>query len=72
LAKSDSIWEQIPAAEDYHAARDYLSLLFNEKEVQQLIARLHRVSTIEREAKDILRASKCDLLERTVRMWWRA
>ena len=34
--KLDGIWEKKPAAEDYVAAHDYLTLLFSEADMRKL------------------------------------
>ena len=62
--KSQDIWEKKPAREDYQAAHDYLTLLFSEARVAKIIRRLRAAPTIQREAKDLLRASQTHLLEK--------
>jgi hypothetical protein len=59
---ADTIWEEEPAAEDYAAAHDYLSLLFTEAENLELVQRLRQAPTVQREGKDLLRASQTHLL----------
>jgi hypothetical protein len=62
--KPDGIWEKKPAAEDYVAAHDYLTLLFSESDARKLVERLRRAPAIQRQGKDLLRASQTHLLER--------
>jgi hypothetical protein len=62
--KSQDIWEKTPAREDYKAAHDYLTLLFSETRVAKIVRRLRAAPTIQREAKDLLRASQTHLLEK--------
>ena len=56
------IW--LPAVEEhnYPAAASYLSLLFREKQVKALVARLRRAPVVQFKAKDIFRASRLSLL----------
>jgi hypothetical protein len=58
-------WKDEPDAHDYPAARDYLSLLFPDSEVESLVERLRTGSVISRKAKDVLRASRLELLPAT-------
>jgi hypothetical protein len=61
--KRQDIWEKAPVAEDYRAAHDYLTLLFSAAETARLVRRLRAAPTIQREAKDLLRASQTHLLD---------
>jgi hypothetical protein len=63
MKKEKSIWLDKPLADNYQAAHDYLSLLFNEATTAKLVQRLRRAPTIQRQAKDLLRASQTHLLE---------
>ena len=65
MSKNKTIWKAQPDPEDYLAAHDFLSLLFAEKDVRVLVTRLRRAPLIHREAKDLLRASRTGLLERS-------
>ena len=60
--KIRNIWLSKPLEEDYHAAHDYLTLLFERRDVDNLIRRLHAALVIEYQAKDLLRASQTRLL----------
>ena len=57
------IWRKTPAAKDYGAAEDYLTLLFDETQARQLVHRLRSAKPVKRQAKDLLRASRTRLLE---------
>lgn len=61
--KKKDIWDRAPSAEDLQAARRFLSLLFSEKDAGRLARLLRGASTGFFEAKDLLRAAQCELLE---------
>jgi hypothetical protein len=61
--KIANVWLPQPLEEDYLAAQEYLSLLFVDDEVNRLVHRLRRAPTIQRQAKDLLRASQTELLD---------
>ena len=63
--KKASIWKAKPDKHDYPAAHDYLSLLFEEKAARKLVATLRRAPGTTRKAKDLLRASRLPLLDKT-------
>lgn len=56
------IWKQQPDEHDYPAAMAYLSLLADDAVVQRLVAQLREAPIRSGKAKDILRASRLDLL----------
>ncbi len=58
------IWKSEPEAHDYPAAEDYLTLLLDQAVSRKLVAALKKASTIEKKAKDILRASNLPILQR--------
>lgn len=62
--KRGEIWEARPARHDYEAAHDYLSLVFTEADTKKLVQRLRRAPTVQRQAKDLLRASQTYLLSK--------
>lgn len=62
--KIEKIWLPAPLEDDYRAAHDYLSLIFPEREAEKLVRKLRKAPTIERQAKDILRASQTHLLDK--------
>lgn len=64
VKKRGGIWDKRPAAYDFAAAHDYLTLLFSQTDSRKLVKRLRLAPTIERKGKDLLRASQTHLLER--------
>ena len=58
------IWKKNPESHDYPAAHDYLSLVLEEAVCRKLVAALRKAPTINRKAKDLLRASALPLLPR--------
>jgi hypothetical protein len=58
-------WKDDPDDHDYPAARDYLTLLFSDSDVASLVERLRSGSLTSRKAKDVLRASRLELLPPT-------
>ena len=57
-------WKPEPGEHDYPAAADYLSLLFSESDAAAIVDRLRGETIVHRKAKDLLRASRLDLLPR--------
>jgi len=55
-------WKAEPDGHDYPAARDYLSLLMPEAQADPLVESLRSAPLVHRKAKDILRASRLELL----------
>ncbi|MBC8021934.1 MAG: hypothetical protein H7Y14_02370 [Burkholderiales bacterium] len=63
MAKRFTIkWLPQPKAKNYPAAREYLSLLFNVREVASYVRRLQRAPVVHFKSKDIFRASQLSLL----------
>ncbi|HEX4118550.1 MAG TPA: hypothetical protein VHX99_07090 [Rhizomicrobium sp.] len=62
--KVANIWLAKPLDEDYRAARDYLTLLFQPPDVAALVRRLRAAHVVEYQAKDLLRASQTHLLDK--------
>ena len=63
MSKSVSVkWAQSPAEHDYPAAASYLALTAAPALVEALTTRLAEASTVQQRAKDILRASRLQLL----------
>jgi hypothetical protein len=56
------LWKKQPAGADYEAALNFLSLVFPATRAAGLVRGLRRRRTIERTAKDLLRASGLPLL----------
>lgn len=55
-------WLPLPEEHDYPAAHDYLSLIFENKKIDTMIAGLKSANITHFKAKDIFRASKLSLL----------
>jgi len=55
-------WKGAPDEHDFPAAADYLSLLFPEQAVNEMITSLRAAPLLYRKAKDLLRASRLELL----------
>jgi hypothetical protein len=64
MARPQVRWKKKPEIEDYDAALNFLSLIFPLVDAQKLVRALHNVKTVERAAKDLLRASELPLLPR--------
>lgn len=60
--KGKEIWASAPAAHDYDAAADYLSLLFDTPTIRVLVRRMRSAARTTKKAKDLLRASGLALL----------
>ena len=58
------IWKKEPEAHDYPAAADFLALVLDEARCRKLVAALKKAPTVEKKAKDILRASHLTILQR--------
>lgn len=58
-------WLDEPEEHDYPAAASYLALLATEDEVKAIVKALKKAPVTVQKAKDILRASRLDLLEET-------
>ncbi len=58
-------WLDEPEHHDYAAASDFLSLVYEPDEARRLAAALRNATTVRRKAKDILRASRLELLPET-------
>lgn len=55
-------WKDEPDDHDFPAAADYLSLLLPEPSVRELMEALRSAPSCHRKAKDLLRASRLELL----------
>ena len=64
MSKPKLVWKKKPDPEDYEAARNFLSLLASGAKCAKLIRVLEKADSIERAAKDLLRASQLPLLSR--------
>jgi disulfide oxidoreductase YuzD len=56
------IWLSDPEEHDFPAAEDYLTLLFPPEETAKIVLQLKNNKTAVKKAKDILRASRLELL----------
>ena len=57
-----ALWHKDPQKHDYPAAVDYLELIYSKSKAVNLVKQLKKGSTIQKKAKDILRASEMQLL----------
>ncbi len=64
MTKTHVRWKKKPEQDDYAAALDFLSLVVPVEHAKKLIRALHNATTVERAAKDLLRASELALLPR--------
>src|SRR5438034_11803168 len=55
-------WKDEPEEHDFPAASDYLSLLFDDSDTAAILERLRSRRGSSHKAKDLLRASRLDLL----------
>ena len=60
--KATELWLQKPEKHDYPAAKNYLSLIFDKKQVNKLVESLKKAKMDSFKAKDIFRASGLSLL----------
>jgi hypothetical protein len=58
-------WLDEPAAHDYDAAANYLTMVAEPERVDKTVAALRDAKTVYRKAKDILRAARLTLLPET-------
>jgi len=64
MSKQQLAWKKKPEAEDYRGTLNYLSLVGSDTHAKKLVRALRRAKTVERAAKDLLRASNLPLLPR--------
>ncbi|HYA00805.1 MAG TPA: hypothetical protein VEK76_10705 [Candidatus Binatia bacterium] len=55
-------WKDEPDEHDFPAAADFLSLVLGPREVEDKVNALRKASLVHRKAKDLLRASRLELL----------
>lgn len=60
-----AIWLEKPRKSNYAAALDYLDLLFDKPACRKIVGRLRKEDVVVKKAKDILRASRLQLLPET-------
>ncbi len=56
------LWLSDPQKHDFPAAADYLDLLFERATVERLVDGLRRGTTVQKKAKDLMRAGELELL----------
>lgn len=61
-ASIDVYWKDEPEEHDFPAASDYLGLLFDDADTEAIVKRLRSGRRSSHKAKDLLRASRLDLL----------
>ena len=64
MPRQKPIWKKLPEVEDYEAAVNFLSLIYPNGKYEKLLRALRKTKTVERAAKDLLRASGLPLLAR--------
>jgi hypothetical protein len=64
-ARRPEHWQDEPEEHDFLAAADYLSLLFADGDAVSMVEELRNAPAIRREANDLLRASRLELLPKT-------
>ena len=64
-ARPPEHWQDEPEERDFLAAANYLSLLFADRDVASMVEELRNAPAIRREANDLLRASRLELLPET-------
>jgi len=55
-------WKDEPEEQDYPAAQSYLSLVTSEERAEAIVAALQQAPIVRRMAKDLLRASRLEVL----------
>jgi hypothetical protein len=65
MPKHSKLWKNEPDRQDFVAAENYLSLIYPAAQAKKLVQALRSASTVERAAKDLLRASALPLLPRS-------
>ena len=60
--RPSGIWKDEPDEHDFPAAMDYLTLVAAQTKAETLVEALRTTETVHRKAKDLLRASRLDLL----------
>jgi hypothetical protein len=64
MSKQKLLWKKMPETEDYDAALSFLSLICTDLQSRKHVRALRKAETIERAAKDLLRAANLPLLAR--------
>jgi len=64
MSKQQLVWQAKPGSEDYAGALNFLALICSDTQSKKLVRALRKAKTIERAAKDLLRAADLPLLSR--------
>jgi hypothetical protein len=64
MPKEQIVWKKKPEADDYNGTLNFLSLIFPAAKSEKLLRALRSATTMERAAKDLLRAGNLPLLPR--------
>lgn len=64
MSKQKLVWKKKPEAEDYDGALSFLLLIYPDAKARRLLHSLRKAKTVERAAKDLLRAANLPLLPR--------
>jgi hypothetical protein len=64
VPKQQPVWKKKPEREDYQGALSFLQLLYSDAQCAKLLGALRTAGTVERAAKDLLRAAQLPLLLR--------
>src|ERR1700733_12087825 len=64
MSNQKLVWKKKPEKEDYDGALNFLSLICSDRQAQKLVRALRKAKTVERAAKDLLRAGNLPLLQR--------
>ncbi len=62
---TDVKWLDKPEEHDYPSARSYLNLIYDDKHADQFVAALRAAPVIQFKAKDIFRAARLPLLDKS-------
>lgn len=64
MSKSRIIWKKNPDQKDFDGALAYLNLVFSKSHAAKYVRALRKARVVEHTAKDLLRASALNLLDR--------
>lgn len=62
MSKEQMVWKKAPEADDYSSTLNFLSLIFPGGTCEKILRGLRAETNIDRDAKDLLRASNLPLL----------
>jgi len=64
MSKQKLVWKKKPEADDFEGALNFLLLIYPDAKARRLLRSFHKAKTVERAAKDLLRAANLPLLPR--------